>query len=70
MASHMVMMGPTRIKEMSMNFNQLKQRNSPETTDSNTRRSESIKSQIFVCCHSFLGIKIAGNIVQDILCLP
>jgi hypothetical protein len=69
MAGHMVVMGPTRINETSMNFNQLKQCNSPETTDSNIRRGESMKPQIFMRCHSFLGIQIAGNIVQHILSL-
>jgi (p)ppGpp synthase/HD superfamily hydrolase len=72
MAGHMVMMVPTRIKETSMNFNQLKQHNRPGTSDSNIRRGESMKSHIFLCCHPFLGIKIAGNVVQDtgILCVP
>jgi hypothetical protein len=61
MVGHMVIMGPTRINQTSIKFNQLKQRSSLETN------GESMKSQIFLFCHSFLGIKIAGNIVQDIL---
>jgi len=67
MVGHMVIMGPTRINQKSINFNQLKQRNSPETSNSSIHRGESMKSQIFMCCHSFLGIEIAGNMVQDIL---
>ena len=58
------------VSETCMNFNQWKRRNSPEAPKSNIRRGESYKSKIYVCCHSFLGIKIAGNVVQDILCLP
>lgn len=70
MAGHTVMMGLAILYETSMNFNQLKPRCSAETHDSNIRHGESLKSQIFVCCHVFVRIKIAGNVVDDILCLP